>query len=374
MGNTGAREKVEDTGAPAVPVKGMVGKGVSAPGSQQQASQQQSSEAVRGSELSKGKSLLAAAAGTRGVATAGTDLSGGNGHGEALDGHEHSMPMSIPSAHRHNDPSPSDEPGLSIFGSPLMSPLGGSPFPPLTEVAVSCPARIVYSQKTATKELHPTTISWTRTKAKSLKISGSFNQWQDPIDMQKNADGTFSVTLNLCPGIHEFKFLVDGTWQHDPDMRTLPSTTMGSVNNLLIVGAFGGGVANAQQTMSTSAMSEMTSADALPLRPVESVSSLSEVVDDFEAFRSDTPPGEYGQVKPNLVDVKAPPTLPPHLLQVTLNSAPYENDPTQLPEPNHVMLNHLYALSIKDHVMVLGTTHRYKKKFVTTVLYKPVDI
>ncbi|KAL7986743.1 hypothetical protein Chor_013026 [Crotalus horridus] len=43
-----------------------------------------------------------------------------------------------------------------------------------------------------------------------------------------------------------------------------------------------------------------------------------------------------------------------------------------LPEPNHVMLNHLYALSIKDGVMVLSATHRYKKKYVTTLLYKPI--
>uniref|UniRef100_A0A3Q3DYM5 Protein kinase, AMP-activated, beta 1 non-catalytic subunit, a n=1 Tax=Hippocampus comes TaxID=109280 RepID=A0A3Q3DYM5_HIPCM len=47
-------------------------------------------------------------------------------------------------------------------------------------------------------------------------------------------------------------------------------------------------------------------------------------------------------------------------------------DPALLPEPNHVMLNHLYALSIKDGVMVLSATHRYKKKYVTTLLYKPI--
>ncbi|EEC15614.1 5-AMP-activated protein kinase, beta subunit, putative [Ixodes scapularis] len=46
--------------------------------------------------------------------------------------------------------------------------------------------------------------------------------------------------------------------------------------------------------------------------------------------------------------------------------------PTLLPEPNHVMLNHLYALSIKDGVMVLSATHRYRKKYVTTLLYKPI--
>lgn len=48
-------------------------------------------------------------------------------------------------------------------------------------------------------------------------------------------------------------------------------------------------------------------------------------------------------------------------------------EPTLLPEPNHVMLNHLYALSIKDGVMVLSATHRYRKKYVTTLLYKPID-
>ena len=47
-------------------------------------------------------------------------------------------------------------------------------------------------------------------------------------------------------------------------------------------------------------------------------------------------------------------------------------EPTLLPEPNHVMLNHLYALSIKDGVMVLSTTNRFKKKYVTTLLYKPM--
>nr|AAH52135.1 Prkab1b protein [Danio rerio] len=65
--------------------------------------------------------------------------------------------------------------------------------------------------------------------------------------------------------------------------------------------------------------------------------------------------------------------LPPHLLQVLLNKdAGISCDPTLLPEPNHVMLNHLYALSIKDGVMVLSATHRYKKKYVTTLLYKPI--
>lgn len=68
-----------------------------------------------------------------------------------------------------------------------------------------------------------------------------------------------------------------------------------------------------------------------------------------------------------------PPILPPHLLQVILNNPNVSGEPTLLPQPNHVMLNHLYALSIKDGVMVLSCTHRYRKKFITTLLYRPIN-
>lgn len=109
------------------------------------------------------------------------------------------------------------------------------------------------------------------------------------------------------------------------------------------------------------------------------------------SFVSGSPPGEYGQELPAHMRPKlegetttnphavssssgsGPPILPPHLLQVILNNPNVNSgDSTLLPQPNHVMLNHLYALSIKDGVMVLSCTHRYRKKYVTTLLYKPI--
>ena len=60
--------------------------------------------------------------------------------------------------------------------------------------------------------------------------------------------------------------------------------------------------------------------------------------------------------------------------QVILNKdTPLSCEPTLLPEPNHVMINHLYALSIKDGVMVISSTQRFRKKYVTTLLYKPIE-
>ena len=79
-----------------------------------------------------------------------------------------------------------------------------------------------------------------------------------------------------------------------------------------------------------------------------------------------SPPGSYGQLVPshhNPVIVRdgmhssVPPVLPPHLLHVILNKEVVDhNDPSLLPEPDHVSLNHLYALSIK--VM----THLFKTR------------
>ncbi|KAI8061114.1 hypothetical protein BC940DRAFT_137384 [Gongronella butleri] len=69
-----------------------------------------------------------------------------------------------------------------------------------------------------------------------------------------------------------------------------------------------------------------------------------------------------------------PPTLPPHLDKVMMNSQIVsEEDNSVLPVPNHVTLNHLYACSIKDQVMALATTTRYRKKYVTTMYYRPVQ-
>ena len=47
--------------------------------------------------------------------------------------------------------------------------------------------------------------------------------------------------------------------------------------------------------------------------------------------------------------------------------------PGILPRPQHVILNHLYSEKSK-HVKgatVLGTTHRYRSKYITVVIYKP---
>ncbi|VDD77958.1 unnamed protein product [Mesocestoides corti] len=76
---------------------------------------------------------------------------------------------------------------------------------------------------------------------------------------------------------------------------------------------------------------------------------------------------------PGVGSITQPPLLPPQLLQGILNKdVGVHCDPNLLPPPNHVMVNHLYALSIKDGVIVLSVITRYRQKFVSTLFYKPI--
>lgn len=81
--------------------------------------------------------------------------------------------------------------------------------------------------------------------------------------------------------------------------------------------------------------------------------------------------------------IPPPPSLPRQLEKVILNSSPANpalappgglvDDNSILPAPNHVVLNHLTASAIKGGVLAVGTTTRYKRKYVTTVFYRPVN-
>ncbi|CAD7013687.1 unnamed protein product [Ceratitis capitata] len=154
--------------------------------------------------------------------------------------------------------------------------------------------------------------------------------------------GNFVAIIDLPEGDHQYKFCVDGEWKHDPKLKSIENND-GIKNNLVSV----------RQS-------------------------------DFEVFQalakdSENAPNyaerEYSQEVPQpkpWEKVSGPPVLPPHLLQVILNKdTPLSCEPTLLPEPNHVMLNHLYALSIKDGVMVLSATHRYRKKMLPLCFISP---
>lgn len=69
-----------------------------------------------------------------------------------------------------------------------------------------------------------------------------------------------------------------------------------------------------------------------------------------------------------------PPSLPGFLGKPILNAAtPMKDDNSVLTMPNHTVLNHLATSSIKNNVLAVSATTRYKRKYVTTIMYKPTS-
>jgi len=207
----------------------------------------------------------------------------------------------------------------------------------------------------ATKKL-PTIFKYNG-DGKEVFVCGSFNNWQK-LKMSRSTKD-FVAIVDLKEGEHEYKFLVDGEWVNDPNEPKKDAKDEHGflvTNNLIRV--------QKEDFDAYHALDMDSKAVALAQQNLKKhifADTFNQEIPQYVTERTEHRTG--------------PPILPPHLLQVILNKdTPLSCEPTLLPEPNHVMLNHLYALSIKDGVMVLSSTQRYRRKYVTTLLYKPMGV
>jgi 1,4-alpha-glucan branching enzyme len=61
-------------------------------------------------------------------------------------------------------------------------------------------------------------FSFAAPTAMSVQLVGDFTHWQQqPISMRKGADGIWRTTVELQPGPHHYRFLMDGEWRDDPE-------------------------------------------------------------------------------------------------------------------------------------------------------------
>ncbi len=70
--------------------------------------------------------------------------------------------------------------------------------------------------KSATKAGGPkagTVLTCHAPEAAAVCVAGAFNDWvPTATPLTRGADGTWAVRLDLPPGRHEYKFVVDGRW------------------------------------------------------------------------------------------------------------------------------------------------------------------
>lgn len=192
-----------------------------------------------------------------------------------------------------------------------------------------------------------TLIEW-KHGGSDVLLEGSWDNWHTRVPLQR-AGKDFTLLKFLQVGVYHYKFLVDGKWRHAPDLPCMFDEKGNGINIL----------------------------DVQDYPP----ENLDGVV-DFEDPGS--PESSYDNPFPGPEDYsKDPPLLPSQLhhnneleraCQYPM-STPIAGSNTTSTRPQHVILNHLFVETRKaasSPVLTLGFTQRFRSKYTTVILHKPV--
>ncbi|KAG0051143.1 galactose metabolism- protein [Gryganskiella cystojenkinii] len=251
----------------------------------------------------------------------------------------------------------------------------------------------------------PTIITWSQ-GGQNVYVTGTFNNWKQKVRLNKSTSD-FSTILNLPPGTHRIKFIVDDEWKCSTELSAATDAEGNLVNFLEVadeeqdelegghdtpingspVGSYTDQIPAYAQSGNTSPSGSSGSEGLLPLTAIKSDTNTGSIQSPSQSspggpagsgagresrssMASSTSSKLFGSN--SSISNDPPPALPPHLEKVILNNVPSKEDNSVLPVPNHVVLNHLYACSVKEGVLSISVTARYRKKYITTVFIKPV--
>ena len=84
------------------------------------------------------------------------------------------------------------------------------------------------------------TFQYDAPEAQVVSVAGSFNDWDifsHPLKQSRNGKGggRWQKTLYLEPGLYEYRLVVDGVWQNDPQGSGTRVNGFGTENTVLIV-------------------------------------------------------------------------------------------------------------------------------------------
>lgn len=79
-------------------------------------------------------------------------------------------------------------------------------------------------------------LNFTNLRARRIQVAGDFNDWVPDSGIEtRSLDGVTQKVLHVRPGAYEYRLIIDGVWQHDPDNPDLIPNAMGGNNSLLKV-------------------------------------------------------------------------------------------------------------------------------------------
>ncbi|MCG6939353.1 MAG: AAA family ATPase [Gammaproteobacteria bacterium] len=80
------------------------------------------------------------------------------------------------------------------------------------------------------------TLTFTGLNTTDLKIAGDFNDWDPDRGVTTSlSDGTISKTFSVMPGAYQYRLIIDGNWQEDPNSPHRVINEFGETNSVLIV-------------------------------------------------------------------------------------------------------------------------------------------
>ncbi|KAL2162782.1 hypothetical protein VTH06DRAFT_6618 [Thermothelomyces fergusii] len=236
-----------------------------------------------------------------------------------------------------------------------------------------------------TRPTVPTRLEW-RHGGDKVYVTGTIFQWNrktrlHPVEGQP---GVFAATINILPGTHHIRFLVDGQMQTAPDYPT----TVDFGNNLVnYIEVSPDDVQPSTAAEDAAARDKTAQAEEAAAGQEEGLAPASRLrkVPPAEQFQQKIPKylldldqpedsPQYQQAVLATEKLPSPPGLPGFLSKPILNAATQRKDDNSvLTQPNHTVLNHLATSSIKNNVLAVSATTRYKSKYVTTIMYKPTS-
>lgn len=244
----------------------------------------------------------------------------------------------------------------------------------------------------------PVDIQWSQ-GGENVFITGSFTGWRKMIKLVKGPDDKFSIKLRLPVGTHRFRFIVDNELRFSDYLPTATDQMGNFVNYIEIQPPESSQIIPDQPTETEQAASKKTDRVDTRIRLTNDDDDMGNGYSRFHEVHRLTPKLNYVRDIPaiftdpsvmeqyyNTLDNNqnqnqnqswlTPPQLPPHLESVILNNysnADKSNSSGALPIPNHVVLNHLATTSIKHNTLAVASVVRYKRKYVTQVLYAPLQ-
>lgn len=226
----------------------------------------------------------------------------------------------------------------------------------------------------------PTRLEWLRGGEK-VYVTGTIFQWNRKTRLHpvEGRPGELATTIHILPGTHHVRFLVDGQMQTSPDLPTTVDFGNNLVNYIEV------SPDDAKQVTTSAKQEKEPGLKPTPSQEDEAKAPKDRVVIGSEMFSHGLPSylrdfdqtedyELYQSAVSEIEKLPNPPSLPGFLGKPILNAATlFKDDNSVLNMPNHTVLNHLATSSIKNNILAVSATTRYKQKYVTTIIYKPTE-